>query len=513
MLSRPKFLSLVAGAALTALPSLAHGQILFSDSNFLASNYTASVGGEVAGFNTDIRYNLDYSSFSIFDGYLNVAIPPSPRGGGTTTGLFLTGNNDSIPPAIASAIKAAVTPNGVSVGTGTLNPNYVMRVDVFNSTGNGIDNGSGTIGSNGQLTTYSYVGLNQANTTVQVRNIDAPGPTGSQPNQGLGLLITADGGAGDDFLPVYGGAVYQDRGLTEIAGQTYSQTSHPNVDTGLLGKKLNNYWQTQGFEFNAVTPAVNDNLNRSTGDGKFFAPDPANLAGYLANGTGADLSPYNDVFPKHNDPLHFSLSTPITPAFPAPNETAVPVASGGVPYNKWATHELYWVDGTFTYVVTYDGVTVPLLQITPDADGLDGDDNIYSAFSSSGAPVLGYYDRFSSVAVGPEGANFVVYDNLEIEVADAGDVPDMMQYLIDNGYTIPDESTPGDLNGDGAVTGLDFLDWQRGVTTPAFDSAKLAEWQGAYNGGLLSAVAVPEPSSVLLVVGMAGCGLLGRRRA
>jgi hypothetical protein len=76
---------------------------------------------------------------------------------------------------------------------------------------------------------------------------------------------------------------------------------------------------------------------------------------------------------------------------------------------------------------------------------------------------------------------------------------------------IADVGIAGDLNGDGAVTGQDFLFWQRGATSPAFDAALLSEWQGAYNGGALAGVtAVPEPASLTLISTIA-CGLLFRR--
>ena len=45
MLSRTKVLSFMACAALTALPSLVHGQVIYSDGDFLASDYTSSGSG------------------------------------------------------------------------------------------------------------------------------------------------------------------------------------------------------------------------------------------------------------------------------------------------------------------------------------------------------------------------------------------------------------------------------------------------------------------------------------
>jgi hypothetical protein len=66
---------------------------------------------------------------------------------------------------------------------------------------------------------------------------------------------------------------------------------------------------------------------------------------------------------------------------------------------------------------------------------------------------------------------------------------------------------PGDFNGDGAVTGRDFLAWQRNPSV-----GNLADWQAAYNGGALAAVnSVPEPTTILsLAVGLVVCGLSRR---
>ena len=88
----------------------------------------------------------------------------------------------------------------------------------------------------------------------------------------------------------------------------------------------------------------------------------------------------------------------------------------------------------------------------------------------------------------------------------------MEAFLTANGY-LPFRVCAGDLDSDGFVNGNDFLFWQRGGTTPALDTALLAEWQGAYGNPITAAVgAVPEPSSLVLLAGLAGCGLLGRRK-
>ncbi len=49
-------------------------------------------------------------------------------------------------------------------------------------------------------------------------------------------------------------------------------------------------------------------------------------------------------------------------------------------------------------------------------------------------------------------------------------------------------SLPGDFNDDGAVTGRDFLTWQRGESPDPFSSDDLETWQEEYGGGTLSAL-------------------------
>jgi hypothetical protein len=62
---------------------------------------------------------------------------------------------------------------------------------------------------------------------------------------------------------------------------------------------------------------------------------------------------------------------------------------------------------------------------------------------------------------------------------------------------------PGDFNGDGVVTGRDFLAWQRGNSPVPFSSTDLATWQASYNNGALAAVSpVPEPGSAFLALVM-----------
>lgn len=62
-------------------------------------------------------------------------------------------------------------------------------------------------------------------------------------------------------------------------------------------------------------------------------------------------------------------------------------------------------------------------------------------------------------------------------------------------------SLPGDFNEDGHVDGQDFLVWQRGGSPNSLSASDLADWQGAYGGGSLAAIAtVPEPTAVYLMI-------------
>ena len=83
---------------------------------------------------------------------------------------------------------------------------------------------------------------------------------------------------------------------------------------------------------------------------------------------------------------------------------------------------------------------------------------------------------------------------------------------IDNIRFSSTEGTPGDFDGDGDVDGRDFLAWQRGNSPTPFSAEDLALWQTSYPGPLSGFTAVPEPTSIMLMM-MAACGVLcGRPR-
>jgi hypothetical protein len=94
----------------------------------------------------------------------------------------------------------------------------------------------------------------------------------------------------------------------------------------------------------------------------------------------------------------------------------------------------------------------------------------------------------------------------EVRVSDAALTPDQFLFLTAPG------GQNGDFDNDGDVDGRDFLVWQRGDSPSPLSAGDLAEWQNAYGMGGLSAVSVPEPTSIVLLFGTIVGSVLVRRR-
>ena len=405
MTSNRALVTSIVLALMFASSTVAPAQIL-SDGDFQAINYTSSTPSVASGSPhtslTDIRFNVDYSDIDLFgDGFIVANLPEAPNSDPndtSTTGVFISVNNDSVAQnGVGTFSFASISPIGLLVGEGTATPNYRMSVDVFHSTGTGTLDPNGQPGPLNGTTNYSLLGLNQTNPIVQVEDLNAPGGGENLPGQGLGLAITADGGAAEDYFPVYGGALYRDRGGNSDLGESYRGVPDPNTgsvvahgNVGLAGSLINRFWLDQGLGFviddpSVVPPDPNNplRLNRFTGNSEHFSPDPNDVAGYdIGNPNSATKLTYADPLvettgvPGHLTGDFETLEGPLA-------STDVFIADGVIS-NRWATHDLYWVDGQFTYVI--DGV--PVLQFTPYNDGLNGDYNVYDYFSDSGSVVL-----------------------------------------------------------------------------------------------------------------------------
>jgi len=107
---------------------------------------------------------------------------------------------------------------------------------------------------------------------------------------------------------------------------------------------------------------------------------------------------------------------------------------------------------------------------------------------------------------------------------DRGAINDLGQVLFSAGFTdgssgafVVDlsNSDSADFDGDGQVSGADFLAWQRGVSPIALSAEDLSLWQSQFGttSGLSSVTAIPEPSSLIVValglIAWVGCS---RRR-
>ncbi len=516
-----KQLCSLAVLAVLATPGLALGQI-HTDNDFLSSDYNTSTTNLA-----QIEFNVDYSNFDVFgDGFIVTSLPEAPNsdpGDTATTGVFISVNNDTQNPASGAAAMAAIVNTAMpAVGNGTANEDYKVTIDVFNSAATGI--GGTQIGS----TNYGYVGVNQSNTsTVQIQVMNqcdpcAPGEF-NQPGQGMGLLITGDAGAAEDYFPLYGGAIYQARPGSSVQGALYDgdfNNGGIQNNTGLVTDAINEFWAANGFEFVDSDGNPNNDLNIFSGDSLFFSPDPNNPGAFLSGGSGQDRRYYAEFSPRTTGPVtHYGGGFETDPGFGPPDDNDG-VFQDGIQNNRWATHEIYWVDGTLTYVI--DGA--PVQQITPVHDPVGTDENVFDPFSESGQVVLGFFDRFTSVSLNPEGANFIVFDNLVVETATAQDVPCVRCFI--DGFTFTGPSEDSDFDDDADVDVADLLILQRGFgvgSTNAegdtnfdnlVDATDQANVLNAFGAGELPSSGVstvPEPASALLAW-LVSLGLCLRRR-
>ncbi|MEM9753557.1 MAG: PEP-CTERM sorting domain-containing protein [Planctomycetota bacterium] len=497
-------------AVLSAFSLGAQAQI-FSDDVGDATKWTivgdggtlANVGG---GTIEDVRFGFDYGSFDLFNetvytdvtsaaaGFITGGIGEAPNSDPTdtaTTGLYFSANNSSL---VDTSLFVGAFANGVSVGADTANENYVLRFDAFHSVATGLDGGGPPSATN-----FAYAGIN---TAVE----GYAGPFGT-PATGAGqfLAITGEQGGFDDYEVTVGGVTIEDRN---------------EGFTGLATAYIQDRFEANGFTPGPVDDTDPENPVQSppfpfgvnNQDDFFTSPLPTDIASFDPNVDGTFNRYWRQEFPQTTDPLHYDT---------AGNENANDFLNGGTPYNRWAEHEVYYVDGIWTYVI--DGT--PVVQVDPSEAG----DGTQTA-DTSGTISLGFLDGFSSFNADPEGSNFVIFDNIVLEDATASEVPDMLTYLEDEGYiaALVAAGLAGDFNGNGSVEQADLdlvlTNWggtrgfEDGVTTFSTGTVDqeeldivLTQW-GSSTAPSFEGFSVPEPATLALV-GLGGLAMLRRRSA
>lgn len=170
-----------------------------------------------------------------------------------------------------------------------------------------------------------------------------------------------------------------------------------------------------------------------------------------------------------------------------------------------------YADGFRNYIETGDPEN-PFAK-TPIGEGVAGAPDAYAVY-----PIITQAGGYNQIRFGPPSAlassggtninaAFAAFDNISLKLVD-----------------IETPTGNADFNEDGKVDGRDFLIWQRGLGTPgalladgdangdeAVDGLDLGVWKQQYGTGTLAAVvAVPEPTSAVLVLAMSA--LLAIRR-
>ncbi|WP_428389802.1 PEP-CTERM sorting domain-containing protein [Mucisphaera sp.] len=438
------------GAALAT--TTANAQVIYSFSDS-ASDWTHISGSSAGGTGTAI-FDLDYSDFQRFgepgDGF-NYQLPASPNGGGSTTGILLSANDDQFDPNFPNGprISAILGTGAPAVGTGTANPDYVFKFDLLHASGAD----TRFTGGLGGTTNHAGAGINYSENAIDLIDYQVGSPT--QAGQGQALIITSDTGSSRDWRPEYGGQsiIPRDADEFDIDGNRIQENR-----SGLAVVDIFLEGQVDIRTLYPDNPNITAQIEDPENPGTFIDPPAlpnAGVQGLRDSAAPADHGNswyYLNNFPRTGagsaDPGVVGGGAPgagMTYSGDVVDGAAVPGGFMGIngtpdeaPDGGWNEHAIYYVGGDLTY--TIDGVVVLYLEDAATYVTQNGTDQSSSA---SGVPMVAFLDQFSSLAVSPEGGNFAILDNAVLEVAASAPEWNPKEHY-------------GDIDGDGTTTGADI---------------------------------------------------------
>jgi len=187
---------------------------------------------------------------------------------------------------------------------------------------------------------------------------------------------------------------------------------------------------------------------------------------------------------------------PETPVFGSLSQI-VPAEEGGeYLFSGWSRWEANYAGGLEGFP------TQTLMELA----FLDGDEQVV------GSPIIldlrteqmndNTWRQHSLSGTAPAGAESVRVTASMIDGVHSGANP-QSAFFDDFSLVLLTNGLPGDFNSDGIVDGHDLLAWQRGESPDPLSPSDLATWEANFGGApLVAAVAVPEPSTGLIVLTM-----------
>jgi hypothetical protein len=146
------------------------------------------------------------------------------------------------------------------------------------------------------------------------------------------------------------------------------------------------------------------------------------------------------------------------------------------------------------------------ITVDPDAS-VAGDELVREL--SGGSNFLGQNELMAHFGLGADAG---AVDSITIDWP-SGTVQRLSDVAVNQVIAVMEGGMPGDFDGDGVVSGGDFLAWQRGESPTPLSASDLAEWRARFLAAPLALAPVmstPEPTA--LGLWLVGLILFPRRR-